>query len=134
MAPNILKRSFPVLSFILIFALTPTSFARHNPVVDKVPPTTQTAQTPSRVLPPTQYIPDHDFDTRHVALDLSFDWTREEVKGVETMSFRPLLSNLRKIELDAAEMTISSVKMAEVGALKYEIDRKSTRLNSSHRT
>jgi len=115
---NRFRRSFPVLSFILIFVLTQTSFARHNPVVDKVP---QTAQQ-SRVLPPTQYIPDHDFDTRHIALDLSFDWTREELKGAETFTFRPLLSNLNKIELDAAEMTISSVKTAEGGALKYEMD------------
>jgi aminopeptidase N len=121
MTTHTFKRSFPVLSFILILALTQTSFARRNPVLDKLPQTTQTAQQ-SRVLPPTQYIPDHDFDTRHIALDLSFDWTREEVKGVETFTFRPLLSNLNKIELDAAEMTISSVKTADGGALKYEMD------------
>ena len=41
--------------------------------------------------------------------------------GVETIVFKPLLADLQKIELDAAEMTITSVKMAG-SALKYEMD------------
>jgi aminopeptidase N len=64
----------------------------------------------SRVLPPTRYIPDDDFDTRHVALNIRFDWEREEIRGVETLIFKPLFSNLQTIELDAAEMTITSNK------------------------
>jgi hypothetical protein len=26
--------------------------------------------------PPTQYIPNHNFDTQHIALNLHFDWDR----------------------------------------------------------
>lgn len=106
-----------LLALLLVSTLQQTAFARRPPIVDKLWQSPQQA----RVFPPTRYIPDHDFDTRHVALDIRFDWNREELSGVETMIFKPLLSNLRKIELDAAEMTITSVKMAS-GALKYEMD------------
>jgi aminopeptidase N len=111
------RREFSVLSLALVLVLSTTSFARTLPVLDKV---LQTAQQ-SRLLPPTQYIPDRDFDTRHVALDLRFDWEHEELSGVETLVFKPLLGNLGKIELDAAEMTITSVKMAGI-ALKFDMD------------
>jgi hypothetical protein len=42
----------------------------------------QTIQV-SKPLPPPQYIPDHDFDTRHIALDLHFDWNKEQLLGRE---------------------------------------------------
>jgi len=93
------------------------------PVLDKV---LQTAQQ-SHLLPPTQYIPDRNFDTRHIALDLRFDWEHEQLSGVETISFTPLLANLQKIELDAAEMTITSVKM-NGSAQKFEMDLPSQKL------
>jgi aminopeptidase N len=106
---------------IVLFALTLSpiqTFARSGlPVSEKAP--LQVAQ--SRTLPPTQYIPDHDFDTRHIALDLRFNWDREEASGSETIIFKPLVPNLQKIELDAAEMTITSAKMNGT-ALKYEMD------------
>ncbi len=105
-----------VIALVLVFSSL-EAFARvDTPVVEKASQITQ-----SRTLPPTQYIPDHDFDTRHIALDLHFNWEREEVAGTETVVFKPLVANLRKIELDAAEMTISSATLA--GApLKYEMD------------
>lgn len=111
------RRKLPVLSLALVLVLTTTSFGKVLPVLDKV---LQTAQQP-HLLPPTQYIPDRDFDTRHVALDLRFDWEHEEISGVETVVFKPLLADLRKIELDAAEMAITSVKTAG-NALKFEMD------------
>jgi aminopeptidase N len=111
------RRDVPLLSLALVLVLTTTSFGKVLPVLDKV---LQTAQQP-HLLPPTQYIPDRDFDTRHIALDLRFDWEHEEISGVETVVFKPLLADLRKIELDAAEMTITSVKTAG-SALKFEMD------------
>jgi aminopeptidase N len=123
MKHRLFRREFSVLSLLLLFALTTTSFARTLPVFDKV---LQTGQQP-HLLPPTQYIPDRNFDTRHVALDIRFDWEHEELSGVETVVFKPLLTDLRKIELDAAEMTISSVKMAG-SELKFEMDLPSQKL------
>ncbi len=118
MSHRLFRRELSVLSLALVFVLTTTSFARPLPVFDKV----LQAPQQSRSLPPPQYIPDHDFDTRHIALDLRFDWEHEQVSGIETVVFKPLLADLRKIELDAAEMTITSVKMAAGGALKFEMD------------
>src|SRR6476646_9591908 len=54
----------------------------------------------SKPLPPAQYIPDHDFDTRHIALDLRFDWDKEQLLGRETLVFAPLVTDLKAIKLD----------------------------------
>lgn len=118
MSHRLFRRQFPILSLGLVLALAQTSFSRSLPVIDKV---VQTVQQ-SRSFPPPQYIPDHDFDTRHIALDLRFDWEHEQLHGVETVVFKPLVADLRKIELDAAEMTITSAKMATGSQLKFEMD------------
>ena len=115
---RLFRRELPVLSLALVLVLTTTSFGRSLPVFDKVPQTPQQART----FPPAQYIPDHDFDTRHIALDLRFEWDHEQLNGVETVVFKPLQADLRKIELDAAEMTITSVKTATSSALKFQMD------------
>ncbi|MGZ8843956.1 MAG: hypothetical protein ACXW18_09865 [Pyrinomonadaceae bacterium] len=82
------RRELSALSLIVLMSLAQTSFGRPAPVFDKL------LQTPqqSRPFPPTQYIPDHDFDTRHVALDIRFDWEREQLIGGETMVFKPLVT------------------------------------------
>src|SRR5882724_4650319 len=115
---SLFRRELSALSLALLMVLGQTSFGRPAPDFDKQ------LQTPpqSRPFPPTQYIPDHDFDTRHVALDLRFDWEREQLIGIETMVFKPLLANLKSIELDAADMTIASVKLVNGGPLQFEVD------------
>ncbi len=112
------RRELSALSLIALLLLAPASFARATPVFDKTPQTIQQ----SRPFPPTQYIPDHDFDTRHVALDLRFDWEREQLIGTETMSFKPLVTNLQSIELDAGDMTIKTVRLVNGGPLQFEMD------------
>lgn len=77
-------------------------------------------QKPS--LPPTRYIRAHDFDTRHIKLDLRFDWQSESVLGTARITFAPLLAGLSRIELDAANMTFSSVKLEPGKPLKFETD------------
>lgn len=115
---RLFRYELSIFYLVLVLVLAQTTYGRPLPVFDKL------VQTPqqSHSLPPTRYIPDHDFDTRHIALDLQFDWGREQVNGIETVAFKPMLTNLRRIELDAAEMTITSVKMAAGSALKYEMD------------
>lgn len=73
-------------------------------------------------IPATQFIRSHDYDTRDIKLDLRFDWQNERVMGKETITVAPLLANLARIELDAGDMTISSVKLSSGVALKYEVD------------
>ncbi len=118
MKHRLFRRELAVFLLALVLILTTTSFGRSLPVVDKNVETVQQ----SRSLPPAQYIPDHDFDTRHIALNLRFDWEHEQLNGVETFVFKPLLADLRTIELDAGEMTISSVKMGSGNELKFQMD------------
>ncbi|MBV9958053.1 MAG: DUF3458 domain-containing protein [Acidobacteria bacterium] len=76
----------------------------------------------ARPLPPTQYIPSRDYDMRHIALDLRFDWEREQALGTATISFAPLTDDLKQVEFDAANMTFSSVKLSGGAPLQYVTD------------
>jgi aminopeptidase N len=80
------------------------------------------AQQAQPVLPPRQYIPNRNYDTQHIKLDLRFNWEREQTIGTETFTFLPLTTNLQSIELDAANMTFSSVKLESGTPLKFETD------------
>ncbi len=73
-------------------------------------------------LPPRQYIPNRNYDTQHIKLDLRFDWEREQALGTATITFTPLTTNLQSVEFDAANMTFSSVKLASGTPLKFEAD------------
>ncbi len=84
-----------------------------------------------RPLPPPQYIPSHDYDTTHIALNLHFDWDREQLLGLATISFAPLVKDLRVVEFDAAHMTFNGVKLSSGTALKYEFDSNKQKLNIS---
>ncbi len=85
--------------------------------------TAQPAQTlRARPLPPTQYAPARDYDTRHIALNLSFDWEREQALGTATISFSPLTKDLQRVEFDAANMTFNSVKLESGASLPFETD------------
>src|SRR6266704_3369659 len=85
-------------------------------------------QRPARPFPPAQYVPSHDYDQRDIALDLHFDWDKEQAIGTETFSFSPLIGDLRRIVLDAAYMTFSSVKLANGTPLQYQFDEKKEKL------
>jgi len=90
----------------------------------------QTARS-QRVFPPAQYIPDHDFDTKNISLDLRFDWEKEQLLGRETLTFSPLVSNLNSISLDAANMTATTIKTSSGSALKFSSDPANEKLNIS---
>ena len=82
----------------------------------------------SRELAAPRYIPSHDFDTQNIKLDLRFDWEREQALGTETITLAPLLTNLRQVELDAANMTFNSVKLSSGAPLKFETDESQEKL------
>jgi aminopeptidase N len=82
----------------------------------------QTQTLRARPLPPTQYIPSHDYDVRHIRLDLSFDWEREQARGSATITFAPLAAPFRRVEFDAANMTFTSVRLASGAPLRFETD------------
>lgn len=91
----------------------------------KPPPQTQQQPSPT---PPTKYIRGHDFDTRHIKLDLRFDWQNERVSGTASITLSPLLAGLSRIELDAANMTFSSVRLDSGKPLKFQTDAPQERL------
>ena len=84
------------------------------------PPPSQTLR--ARPLPPTQYIPSHDYDMRHIKLNLRFDWEREQARGSATITFAPLATGFRRVEFDAANMTFASVRLASGTPLRFEAD------------
>lgn len=88
----------------------------------------QTPPQPSRQLPAARYIPSYDFDTQNIKLELRFDWEHEQAIGIETIMLAPLLTDLRRIELDAANMTFNSVKLASGVPLKFENDQPKEKL------
>jgi len=77
-------------------------------------------QQGSRELPAPRYIPSHDFDTQNIKLDLRFDWEQQQALGTETITLSSLITDLRVVELDAANMTFNSVKLASGQVLKFE--------------
>ncbi len=121
---RVFRREVSVFSLALLLVLAQISLGRPTPDFDKELQNPQQAPP----FPAARYIPDHDFDIRHVALDIRFDWEREQLIGIETMVFRPLLANLKSIELDAAEMTVASVKLVNGGPLRFEMDATNQKL------
>lgn len=96
-------------AFVLLTATAVSSFSQ-----------VQVQQRLIHPLPPTRYIRSHDYDTRHMALNLRFDWEKEQVIGTATMSFSPLVKDLNTIELDAANMTFAGVNLLQGSVLKFE--------------
>ncbi|HEV7859374.1 MAG TPA: M1 family aminopeptidase [Pyrinomonadaceae bacterium] len=122
-----LKLSFRLPSRVLSLALallvlcgSSASFAR------PMPQTPQGARPP---FPAARYVPSRDYDTRDISLNLRFDWDKEQAIGTETFSFSPLVKDLRKLVLDAAYMTFSSIKLANGTPLQYQFDDKNEKLS-----
>ncbi|HXD34635.1 MAG TPA: M1 family aminopeptidase [Pyrinomonadaceae bacterium] len=91
----------------------------------------QVQQRLIRPLPPTRYIRSHDYDTKHVALNLRFDWEKEQAIGSATIVFSPLVKDLGAIELDAANMTFAGVRLLQGSSLKFDAlaDKQKLRIN-----
>jgi aminopeptidase N len=78
----------------------------------------QQGKQEKRKLPPVNYIRSRAIDVKHIAIDLKFDWEKEQAFGTSTITLTPFKTT-DKIYLDAAYMTINSVKSDKGTALKY---------------
>ncbi len=87
-----------------------------------------TQQTTARALPPARNLPAHDYDLRHVKLDLRFDWAREQAVGTAALTFAPTVAALGRVEFDAANMTVSGVRSSAGTTLKFETDERAGKL------
>lgn len=106
------------LTLALVFAAPAPLQAR--PLLRRPQATPQT--TKQKQLPPTQYIASRNYDTRHIALNLRFNWEKEQAIGTATITFTPLSNNLKAVEFDAANMTFNSVKLLSGAALEFVPD------------
>src|SRR5438552_5555109 len=121
-----LRSSF-VKACLLVFALI-TIGARLTPgqANQSTPPVARRAQQP---VPAPQYIPPHDYDQRNIKLDLKFDWEHEQAIGVATIRLAPTVKDLRRLDFDAAYMTISDAKLSSGTTLKWDYDVSMERLS-----
>lgn len=101
-----------IFSILVVASIWVTTFAQQS---SQQPP-------PPPPLPATRNIPNHNFDTQNIKLELRFDWEKEQVLGVETITGTPLVSDLRAVDLDIANMLINSVKLTKGGVLQFQAD------------
>ncbi len=83
---------------------------------------TPVARRATRPFPSPQYIPPHDYDQRNIKLDLRFDWDQEQAIGTATITLAPTVKDLRRVDFDAAFMSVSSATLAAGTPLKFEYD------------
>ncbi|MEO8042998.1 MAG: M1 family aminopeptidase [Acidobacteriota bacterium] len=69
-------------------------------------------------LPPVNWIRSRKIDVKHILIDLRFNWDKQQALGVSTITLAPF-NDTDKITLDAAAMTINSVKTADGKTLQF---------------
>ncbi len=106
-----------VFCLLLVFMLGGSQLTTARPA-----PRVRRQQEQQQRIPPRQYIRERTYDTRHIKLDLRFDWEREQALGTATISFAPLNANTKTVEFDAANMSFKSVTLSTGAPLKYEAD------------
>ena len=77
----------------------------------------------SQKLPPVNWIRSRTIDIKNISIDLRFDWDKSQAYGFDVVTFAPF-SDTDKFTLDAALMTIDSVKLADGTPLKFNYDGK----------
>ena len=111
----------PFLSLGLIFSLNANLVAASDPIEELRQSFVQEAAK-KKPLPPVRYIPSREYDLKHLALDLKFDWNAEQTFGTATLTFAPLLANTKTATFNAALSAVNSVKLADGKALQYKLD------------
>ena len=75
-----------------------------------------------RPFPAARYIPPHNYDQRNIKLNLRFDWEQEQAIGSATITLAPTVKDLRRVDFDAALMTVSGAALVNGSPLKFEYD------------
>lgn len=119
---DLIRRSF-AFAMIAVFAVSGfgNNVVRAAPMSDLVKLFQQADET--KKLPAVNWIRSRQIDIKHIAIDLSFDWDKEQAIGSSTLTLSPF-ADTDKVMLDAAMMTIEKVSLVGGGALKYEYDGK----------
>ena len=96
--PFLIKRPARFAVLILVIALPAFSSIEQNPAPASAAPET----------PPYSWPRTHSYDVQHYRIALSFDWTKQSVRGETTITLQPFASDVKEIEIDAGDMTIES--------------------------
>ncbi|MDA4126146.1 MAG: M1 family aminopeptidase [Thaumarchaeota archaeon] len=67
------------------------------------------------------YLPEKDFHTTHVKIELALDFAKKRISGACTLTVEPIKSGLGRIRLDARELDIGGVSVDNMPA-EYEYD------------
>jgi aminopeptidase N len=118
---ELLKRKSTV--FILALLLALASFAQAQDT------NASNAAAEKKKLPPIHYVRSRDYDMRHVALNLKFEWEKEQTYGTATLTLSPLVQNLKTVNLDAGLMIVNSVKLTSGANLTFNYVDKETLLS-----
>lgn len=91
-------------------------------VLGALPFTLAAQQTESvRKLPATHAARLRSIDVKHVAINLRFDWPHQQAYGTTSILLAPLQA-ARKIALDAGQLTIMQIQLANGVPLPFEYD------------
>lgn len=116
------------LSYILVVAILLSQAILAVPVFAYPQIKKSDKKSKTKPLPKKNYIRSRDFDTRHISLNLRFNWEKEQAIGIEEFTFSPLKSNFTKLTLDAGLMKFNSIKLKNGSGLKFEYDEKKAKL------
>ncbi len=70
-----------------------------------------------------KYARDRLVDVKHLALDVTPDFQRRSVSGEATISFTPIAPDLRRVELDAVDLTIDAVGASGAQVTGHEVTK-----------
>lgn len=108
------KLSRRLLAFtLLLFLVLSGGFSTHTAGQD--------AQAERKKLPPANQVRARNIDVKHLAIDLRFDWKKQQAYGTTSITFAALQATNR-ITLDAGMLTINSITLAVKTLLKFEYD------------
>src|SRR5262249_28463082 len=74
---------------------------------------------PQQTAPPVQYPRSHNYDVQHYRIETSFDWQEKSITGETTITFKPFTNDVKEIEVDAGNMTIKAVTLAQGAPLTF---------------
>ena len=104
-----LSRAVSAALLVTLLAAFAPALARQESAPDAPPPP-----------PSPKWERSHDYDVQHYRIAMSFDWARKAVLGETTVTVRPFADGFRRLELDAGNMAIGSVRLAGGASLTYD--------------
>src|SRR5262245_30510632 len=103
-----------ISAFVFLFSLVASTVVQARPV----PMFSARPDDEVQKLPPVNWVRSRKIDTKHIAIDLKFNWEKRQAMGVETITVAPF-GDSDRFTLDAAMMTINSVTTADGKPLRF---------------